>query len=102
MVNKKEDMCINEAKVKEILKEEMSIMEFHMSVIRKTLIWAASTLVPGLLFIGIWVGTVQSQVNSQNKEIEIVRVQHNRFEDKVDAKLERIENLLINLTDKVK
>lgn len=96
------DMCINETKVKEILKDEMAGMEIHMSMIRRTLLWAASTLVPGLLFIGIWVGTVQSQVNTQAGSINDIRQQHNRFEDKVEAKLQRIEDLLIKLTDKVK
>ena len=95
-------MCITEQRVEEIIKHEVRPMEADLSGIRKVMFWGVTSLLTGMFVMGVWVGTIQSGLGNTQEELDIVRDQHNRFEDKVDARLERIENLLITLTDKVK
>lgn len=95
-------MCITEQRVQEIIKHEVAPMEADLSGIRRVIFWGTTALLTGLFGMGVWVGTIQSSLSNNSRELNVVREQHLRFEDKVDARLERIENLLITLTDKVK
>lgn len=94
-------MCITEQRVQEIIKHEVAPMEADLSGIRRAIFWGVTVTIAGIFSMGVWVGTIQSGLNSTSESLSVVRDQHNRFEDKVDARLERIENLLITLTDKV-
>lgn len=87
-------MCISETRVQEIIKHEVSPMERDIAAIRKILFWAGGIIITGLFGVGVWVGTIQSAVTH-------VQNDQQRFEDRIEDRLVRIEALLVSLSDKV-
>jgi hypothetical protein len=88
------DMCIKEEAVKTIVEHELSFLERDLSGIRRILFWVGTIVITGLFGVGVWVGTIDSEVST-------IKEKQTRFEDRVEAKLERIENLLIELNKEI-
>lgn len=87
-------MCISEDRVQEIITHEIAPMERDVAAIRKILFWAGGLIITGLFGVGVWVGTIQSAVSH-------VQNDQQRFEDRIEDRLVRIEQLLVSLSDKV-
>lgn len=87
-------MCVSELQVKEIVHEELKPVKANINSAKN---WAIGLLV-GLLAtmfgIGAWVGSIQNRVDT-------VETQQQRFESKIDGKLERIEDLILQLSKDV-
>jgi len=86
-------MCVSELQVKDIVHKEMKPIRKEFGSAKN---WAISLLI-GLIAtmfgIGTWVGTIENRVenNTFNQQ---------KFEIRFENRLERIENLLIDLSKK--
>lgn len=98
-------MCVSEAEVKNIvhseIHSELKPITAEVVSLRKNLNsarnWAVGLLL-GLLAtmfaIGVWVGAIENRVST-------VESDQDKFEARVEGKLERIENLLLELNKNI-
>ena len=82
--------CSHE-QIKNIIKQEIAPIEKDFKQIRGWLLSLLSVLVISMFAMGVWVGAVDNRVEQNT-------VQHKGLEDRVDIKLTRIEDLLLQLT----
>jgi len=87
-------MCVTEEKVRNIIHEENKPLKTKIDSARNWAIGVLLGLLGTLFGMGVWVGTVDSQVAT------VIESQRN-FETSIDHKLERIENLILQLTKDV-
>lgn len=91
-------MCVSESQVKEIVHAEIhQEVEPIKKEVNSAKNWAIGLLVSLLMTmfgIGAWVGTIQNRVGNVEEE-------QRSFETRVDSKLERIEDLLLQLTKEI-
>lgn len=84
-------MCVSEYQVRDIVHEELKPVKQNINAARN---WAIGLLI-GLLTvmfgIGVWVGTIDNRVTNNT-------INQQKFESRIDGKLERIEDLLIELS----
>jgi hypothetical protein len=85
---------VTEQQVREIVIEEIKPLDDDFKSAKRWALGLFFSILSGALVIGIWVGTIQEQVT----HIEEDQV---RFEDKIEEKLVRIENLLLQLTKEI-
>lgn len=90
----KEHMCVTEEKVKEIVVQELKPLEDDFRSAKNWAIGLLTTVLLGTFGIGVWVGTISSRVDN-------ITSNQQRFEDRVEDRLVRIEALLISLSEKV-
>jgi hypothetical protein len=83
-------MCITEEKVAEIVQGQTKRLEDDLRTIRNWAIGLLSTIIIAVFGIGAWVGGIENRVGN----VETAQV---RFEDRLEDRLVRIEQLLINL-----
>lgn len=83
-------MCITEEKVAEIVQVQTKRLEDDLRTIRNWAIGLLSTIIIAVFGIGAWVGGIENRVGT----VETAQV---RFEDRLEDRLVRIEQLLINL-----
>jgi hypothetical protein len=87
-------MCVSELQVKEIVHDEIEPIRQNVSSAKNWAIGLLLGLLTTMFAIGAWVGNIQNRV-------ENVETQQMRFEERVDGKLDRIENLILHLTEEV-
>jgi hypothetical protein len=91
---KNNDMCITEERVKEVIHQELGPFKRDFNIARNWVIGLFGTLILGVFGMGVWVGGIDTRVTNNT-------LQQERAETRVEDRLVRIENLLINLTEKV-
>ena len=84
-------MCVSELQVKEIVHQEIKPLRDTVNTAKNWAIGLLFSLLMTMFAIGAWVGNIQSRV-------ETVERDQQNFENRVESKLERIENLLLELT----
>ena len=82
--------CSHE-QIKNIIKQEIAPIEKDFKQIRGWLLGLISFLVFSMFAMGVWVGAIDNRVEQNT-------VQHKGLEDRVDTKLTRIEDLLLQIT----
>lgn len=87
-------MCVSELQVKEIVHEEMKPLDADIRSAKNWAIGLLGSIILGMFGIGVWVGAIENRVQT-------VELEQNRFENRVEGKLERIENLLLQLSKDV-
>jgi len=91
-------MCVSELQVKEIVHKEIHLevgpLRDQVNSAKNWLIGLLIGLLATIFGIGTWVGAIQSRVDTVEREQE-------NFENRVEGKLERIENLLLQLSKDV-
>ena len=83
-------MCVSELQVKEIVHQEIKPLRDTVNTAKNWAIGLLFSLLMTMFGIGAWVGSIQNRVNTVENGQE-------RFEDRIEGKLERIENLLLDL-----
>lgn len=83
-----------EDQVRHIVKEEIQPLDEDFRSAKRWVLSLVVTIVLGTLSIGIWVGTIAEKVGH-------IEADQLRFEDKIEDKLVRIENLLLQLTKEI-
>jgi hypothetical protein len=94
MGNNKHDMCISEDTVKEIVHAELKPVEADIKSARNWVVGFMMTILLSMFGIGVWVGSIENRVES-------VTSQHDRLQTNVENRLQRIEDLLLELTKEV-
>ena len=87
-------MCVTEEKVRNIIHEENKPLRKQFSEAKNWIVGLLLGLLASIFGMGIWVGTVDNQVAN------VIESQRD-FETKVEGKLTRIEDLLLQLTKDV-
>ena len=87
-------MCVSELQVKEIVHNEIKPLERDINSAKNWAIGLLLALLGTMFAIGAWVGTIQNRV-------ETVEGEQDKFEVRVEGKLDRIEDLLLELTKEV-
>ena len=87
-------MCVTEDKVKNIVQEQITPLNENFRSVRNWAIGLLTTLLLALFGMGVWVGTVDSQVGT------VIKAQ-DQFESRVEMQLTRIEDLILDLTKEV-
>jgi hypothetical protein len=87
------DGCTHE-EIKGIIRQEIAPLERDFKQIRAWLLGLVSFLVFSMFAMGVWVGAIDNRVEQNT-------AQHKGLEERVDAKLGRIEDLLLQLTREI-
>lgn len=88
-------MCVSELQVKEIVHAEVKPLERDINSAKNWAIGLLLALLGTMFAIGAWVGTIQNRV-------ETVETEQAKFEVRVEGKLDRIEDLLLELNKGIK
>jgi hypothetical protein len=94
MGNNKHDMCISEETVKGIVHAELKPVEADIKSARNWVVGFMMAIILTMFSIGVWVGSIENRVVS-------VTQQHDRLQSSVENRLQRIEDLLLELTKEV-
>lgn len=85
---------VTEEQVREIVVEEIKPLDDDFRSAKRWALGLVGVVLGGTLGIGVWVGTVDEKVNH-------IEADQLRFEDRIEEKLARIENLLLQLTKEI-
>jgi len=83
-------MCVSEIQVKDIVHTELKPIRTELNIAKNWAIALLLGLLTTMFGIGIWVGTIDTRVSTNFTNQE-------KFESRVDGKLDRIETLLIEI-----
>ena len=87
-------MCVSELQVKEIVHEELKPIRKDVGSAKNWAIGLLVSLLGTMFAMGAWVGSIQNRVQT-------VEVQQQKFEQRVENKLDRIEDLLLEITKEI-
>lgn len=92
-------MCIKESAVKEIvhaeIKAEIRPMEKDLRSAKNWAIGILLSIIGSIFAIGVWVGSIDNRVSTNELAVT-------RLEDRLEARLSRIEALLLDLSRNIK